>query len=84
MKILHTDKDETPAVEMPAEQFINQIQQQKPIDITTGEPVTEQPTPVKKNNKALWGVILLVVVLIIATLIYYFQIKKQRDEYSGN
>lgn len=82
MKILHTDKDETPAVELPAENFIQKIAE--PIDITTGAPVAEQPTPVKKNNKALWGVILLVVVLIIATVIYYFQLKKQRNEYSGN
>lgn len=90
MKILHTDKDETPAVEVPAGQFIQQIQQPNSaqnavIDLSTGQQAAPAAQEKKKNNKAIWAIIILIVLLIIAGLIYYFKLKaKKENEHIGN
>lgn len=82
MKILHTDKDENPAVEIPAEQFIQKIQE--PIDVTTGQPATPVETP-KKNNNKIWAVVIVLALAIVATLIVYFKLKaKKENEHIGN
>lgn len=89
MKILHTDKDENPAKEIPAAEFINRIQQpttvkEAVIDLGTGQPVAEQPKSEKKNNGWIWTLIAVLVLLLIAGTVYYLKLKAAKDEHSGN
>jgi len=82
MKILHTDKDEKPAIELPAEQFLN-TPAAAVIDLSTGEPETI-PAPVekKKNNGWIWAIVALLAIAIIATLVVY--LKRKKDIENGH
>jgi hypothetical protein len=87
MKILHTDNDENPAIEVPAETFFEQQNQAKknPIDLGTGKEVVEQHEPSKKDNKVIWTIVIILVIMIVVGLIYYFKIKaKKENEHIGN
>lgn len=91
MKILHTDNDENPAVELDAAAFLAETaaaadaaKNARPIDISTGQPETSVQIK-KKNNNAIWAIIILVILLIIAGLVFYFQLKaKKENEHIGN
>ena len=81
MKILHTDKDENPAIELPAEQFLNTPA--AVIDLSTGEQETI-PAPVekKKNNGWILAIVALLAIAIIATLVVY--LKRKKDIENGH
>lgn len=84
MKILHTDKNENPAIELPAEQFLNEAAKTNVIELIP-DGTTVSPQPAKAKNSWLWPVVIIVLVLLIAAVVYYFKIKKQKEnEHSGN
>jgi len=92
MKILHTDKDERPALVLDAEKFLQEnAKVNKPhsandvvIDLSTGNPMAAEK-PAKKNNGTIWAIIIILVLLIVTGLVYYFKLKAQKEnEYSGN
>lgn len=91
MKIIHTDRDDSPAVELSAEEFlkknaeINAAKSAKDVvlDLGTGEKVQkEKPAETKSNSKAWLWVIILIVLIIIAAIAYNY-VQKRNEQTNG-
>lgn len=90
MKIIHSDRDESPAIELPADEFlkknaeINAAKSAKDvvIDLNTGQPIpNEKPVAEPKSKAWLW-VVILIVLIIIATIAYNY-IQKRNQQTNG-